>query len=54
MAYLTCKELNDVGCSNPGCTGDHSIIYMHPRCHEAGTFAFFDKTTGVLMLECAE
>jgi hypothetical protein len=52
---LTSAELNGFGCSDPNCTEDHSIVYLHPRCHpEAGTWTCFDKRTGALIIECME
>ena len=52
---LTCTELNSIGCSDPDCTHDHSVVYLHPRCHpEAGTWASFDKGTGTLTIECVQ
>jgi hypothetical protein len=52
---MTRAELNGLGCSDPNCTADHSVIYFHQRCHQdAGTWTSFDKTTGVLTVECAE
>ena len=52
---LTCAELNDFGCDVPDCTEDHSVIYLHPSCHPAaGTWASFDKSTGVLTIECKQ
>jgi len=53
MQILTCTELNDAGCSEPNCTHDHSVVYLHPKCHpKAGTWASYDKNTGVLTIEC--
>jgi hypothetical protein len=53
---LTCAELNVLGCSDPNCAhDDHSMLYLHQRCCEdAGSWASFDKHTGVLTLECRE
>ena len=55
MKNLTCTELNTFNCSNPDCTEDHTVVYLHQRCHpDAGTWVNFDKATGALMLECME
>jgi hypothetical protein len=52
---LTCAELNSLGCDKPDCTHDHTVVYLHQRCHpDAGAWARFDKGTGVLTIECKE
>ena len=52
---LTCPDLNAIGCSDPDCTEDHDVLYLHPTCHRnAGTWARFDKNTGELTIECME
>jgi hypothetical protein len=53
--YLTRADLNAAGCDNPNCHSDHSVLFLHSNCHpEAGTWASYDKSTGVLTIECVE
>ena len=52
---LTRSALDATGCGDPGCTEDHSIIYLHPKCHpDAGTWTSYNKDTGTLAVECTE
>lgn len=32
----------------------HDVVYLHPSCHPgaAGTWASFNKKSGVLVIEC--
>jgi hypothetical protein len=50
---LTQAELNSMGCGMPNCTHDHSVLFLHARCHlQAGTEAEYEKATGVLTIRC--
>jgi hypothetical protein len=50
---LTQAELKNVGCSEPFCEHDHSVLFLHPRCHlKAGTEVSYDKRTGQLTIVC--
>jgi hypothetical protein len=53
MKPFTSERLDSLGCSNPGCTDDHSVVFFHPRCHpDAGTWTSYDKRTSLLTIEC--
>jgi hypothetical protein len=46
--------LDAMGCGTPGCTHDHSSLYLHSECHsEAPMWARYDKVNGALILECS-
>jgi hypothetical protein len=46
-------ELEAMGCETPGCTHDHSVIYMASHCHPGGgLFVKFVKDVGALIMEC--
>jgi hypothetical protein len=50
---LTQRELNKAVCSNPSCNEEHGPLVLHARCHpDAGTWAVYDKGTGVLSFRC--
>jgi hypothetical protein len=55
---LTRKTLRKMGCADPSCTADHSVLYFHSLCcedkrgNEAPLQARYEKATGVLTLEC--
>jgi hypothetical protein len=52
---LTITELNAMGCGNPNCRDDHSILYMHSGCHPgAGLDVAYSKPTGTMHLICRE
>ena len=53
MQALTQNELNPMGCCTPGCTDDHSVLYMHPRCHDEGIEARYEKQSGHFIVSCA-
>jgi hypothetical protein len=51
---VTQKELNAMGCGNPNCRDDHSILYKHSSCHPgAGLDAMYSKPAGTMHLICA-
>lgn len=50
---ITCEELNQGGCGSPGCTHDHTVLYLHARCHpSAGGRVSYDKRTGNIRIVC--
>lgn len=50
---LARSDLDQMRCSNPGCTEDHGPLYFHSRCHpESPTWTHYEN--GVLTIECAE
>jgi hypothetical protein len=50
---LTYRELDEMGCSTPHCSHDHSVIYMHQQCHcGAGLYVCYEKETRELIAEC--
>jgi len=50
---LTKKELIEAGCGVENCGHDHSVLYLHPRCHPAaGTRVRFEKKSTLLIVEC--
>jgi hypothetical protein len=50
---LSQTELNSIGCGMPNCTHDHSVLFLHARCHVgAGTEAEYEKATGILTIRC--
>jgi len=52
---LTVEDLNKAGCGMPNCTHDHSVLYLHPRCHlSAGTRVRYEKKGRLLVIECWE
>lgn len=52
MTVLTRKDLDNKVCAASGCTDD--VLYFHGRCHpNSRTWAFYDKSIGVLTIECA-
>jgi len=52
---LTKTELNAIGCGNPNCGDDHSMLYMYSTCHPfAGLDAMYNKPTGTMHLICRE
>jgi hypothetical protein len=53
MKVVTKKDLDASGCGVPDCGHDHSVLYLHPRCHlRAGTRVRYEKATGLLVVEC--
>jgi hypothetical protein len=51
---LTAKVLDASGCGTPNCGHDHSVLYLHPRCHpQAGTWVRYEKKSGTLIVDCA-
>jgi len=53
MEILTQHSLSDVGCSEPGCTHDHSELFLHAGCHDEGLWARYKKANGHLTLMCS-
>jgi hypothetical protein len=50
---LTRHDLDPQGCGIPDCGHDHSILWLHSRCHpSAGVRARYIKKTGVLTICC--
>lgn len=52
---LTRKDLDNAGCAVPACGHDHSVIYLHARCHlNAKLSVCYEKATGELVIRCGE
>lgn len=52
-AILTREDLDASGCDDPGCTHDHSILYLHSQCHpDHGVTARYDKRQGLVIICC--
>ena len=50
---LTRRDLDAAGCGTPNCGHDHSVLYLHSRCHpEARTKVSYHKVTGTLRVRC--
>lgn len=50
---LTREQLDQGGCGTPGCTHDHTVLYLHGRCHPStGARVSYDKRTGTLAVAC--
>lgn len=50
---LTRVELDKGGCETPGCRHDHTVLYLHGRCHQsAGQRVSYDKRTGNVRVVC--
>jgi hypothetical protein len=53
MKPLTRAKLDSMGCGMPDCGHDHTVLYLHSRCHPAsGVSAHYDKRTGTLTINC--
>jgi hypothetical protein len=51
---LTQQDLKHLGCGAPQCSHDHSVLFLHARCHmQAGVEASYKKETGTLLIVCA-
>jgi hypothetical protein len=54
MPCLTRQTLADQGCGTPFCGHDHTVLFLHSRCHvNGGTSVSYDKRTGELTIVCA-
>jgi hypothetical protein len=52
---VTAASLDKAECGTPGCTEDHSVLYLNARCHpESGTRARYIKKDRVLIIDCLE
>jgi hypothetical protein len=52
---LTQDALKGMGCGDPRCTNEHTVLYLHANCHERkGLDAAYDKDDGTLTLTCRE
>ena len=50
---LTQTELNALDCGTPGCTADHSVIYLHcDQCEVEDLAVCYDKPHGEMVVEC--
>ena len=50
---LTREQLDQSGCGTPGCGHDHTVLYLHGRCHpSAGSRVSYDKRTGNISVVC--
>lgn len=53
MAPLTREQLDPMGCSNPNCTHDHSVLFLNQACHPGrGVEVKYTKATGVATIVC--
>jgi len=46
------QSLSGLGCDTPNCSHDHTVLFFHPRCHNKGVSAAYNKQTGNLSLTC--
>jgi hypothetical protein len=50
---LTRAVLDQTGCSEPNCNHDHTVLFLHSRCHpKAGVDVSYDKRSGSLKMRC--
>lgn len=50
---LTYRDLDKMGCDTPNCAHDHSVIYLHARCHmKSGVAVRYEKRGAQLVIEC--
>lgn len=50
---LTAADLDKMGCGVPDCGHDHSILYLHSRCHlRAGSSVRYEKKSGLIIVDC--
>lgn len=48
-------QLSTHGCSNPECTEDHSILFLHAGCHIDGHLDIsYRLGSGILRIACRE
>jgi hypothetical protein len=53
MPIATRSTLNATGCDEPGCTHDHSVLWLCSLCHPTeGLEVAYEKATGVLTVTC--
>lgn len=53
MQTLTREQLDQGGCATPDCGHDHTVLYLHGRCHpSAGARVSYDKRTGNISVVC--
>jgi hypothetical protein len=51
---VTYAQLNQRRCSTPGCTANHSLLYLHAQCHpEAALLSYYIKAEHQLVILCA-
>ncbi len=52
---LTQDILETMGCSEPGCMHDHSVLFLHGCCHvKGGSAVSYDKVSGLLTVRCMQ
>lgn len=50
---LTRERLEAVGCGTANCHHDHSVLFIHSRCHPSAPIeAAYEKADGVLTVRC--
>jgi hypothetical protein len=50
---VTKADLDAAGCDAPGCTHDHSVVFLHAACHMTeAVHVRYDKTLGQLIIGC--
>jgi hypothetical protein len=51
---LTQEDLDGEQCATPGCTEDHSVLFINPHCHPTRAIepAYY-KADGTLRVRCA-
>jgi hypothetical protein len=54
VSALTRTDLDQIGCSEPGCTENHDVLFMHPTCclTAEGAEVRYEKLTGELIITC--
>ena len=54
MSKLLFKEdMDSAGCDDPGCTHDHSVLYLHAQCHpRTGCVVRYKKEEGQMIVSC--
>jgi len=46
-------DLDQMGCGEPNCNHDHSILFMHARCHpRSGLDVAYHKALGAMVCTC--
>jgi hypothetical protein len=55
MKPISKYELNVMGCGEPNCKHDHSVLYLHSSCHpRSATWTRYEKISETLVITCAK
>lgn len=55
MQILDQRALDAMDCGTPNCGHDHSVLWMHARCHPRSNLAVaYQKATGTILVTCAK